>query len=131
MKNSNKFGLFRTFPYQNTYFGFYVTWFLQSLGAANYLVLFSVVVLAEIGLCLFVTVCAEDFKEQFSRFQSSGFKNRVETKAILKDAIEIHQTMRQLSTVHTKNTLLYLFIQKRYFKPLFEPVLCGSLRLEI
>lgn len=73
-----------------------MTLFLQSMGAANYLALFSVVILAEIGLCLFVTTCAADFKEQFARLETSGYKNRVETKSILKDAIEIHQTMRQL-----------------------------------
>lgn len=69
---------------------------LQALGGFNYLILFGVVLAAEIGLCKFITTCTEDVKEQFNRLGEGNFKNAPTTKAILKDAIEIHQVMRQL-----------------------------------
>lgn len=90
----------RTFPYQNTYFGFYMTWALQALGGFNYLALFGVVLSAEIGLCKFISTCAEDFTEQFKQLAHANYGDRIQTKSILKDSIEIHQHMRQLRKLH-------------------------------
>lgn len=68
---------------------------LQALGGFNYLVLFGIVLAAEIGLCKFITTCTEDLKEQFNHLAASIDEDAVTTKSILKDAIEIHQVMRR------------------------------------
>lgn len=73
-----------------------MTWALQALGGLNYLALFGVVLVAEIGLCKFISTCVTDFSAQFNQLARANYEDRLETKSILKDSIEIHQHMSQL-----------------------------------
>lgn len=68
---------------------------LQTLSGIVYLTLFGIVVAIEIGLCKFITTCADDFKQQYNQLANTTYKDTAMSKAILKDAIEIHQQMLQ------------------------------------
>lgn len=116
LKSPSNSHFYRTFPYHNTFFGYYMTIGLQTLSGIDYLALFGVVVALEIGLCKFITTCAEDFKQQYNQLADTTYKDTMATKLILKDAIEIHQRMLSYEFSFIRAHLSTFFAGRLYIK---------------
>lgn len=83
---------------------------LQGLGGINYLIIFGIVVAAEIGLCKFIGTCADDFKAQFNQLAEANYRDSATTRSIIKEAITIHQEMRLYAKNHRDFiSILYIF----------------------
>lgn len=87
----------------HNYVGFYSDIIPRTLGNANYLEIFIMFMLFQVGFCTYIDACADDYKAimkplaDYTVDERNVFRSSDENiKSILKEAIDLHVDMLKL-----------------------------------